>query len=120
MRLCRPSRSLKRLRLGYWRKTPDLVLREVSAETALEVLELVCCPELTDATVERIIAGCKSLKRLVLIDNDSITYESLRAYLKSDRKIELEVRECPAIRVESRPEDLLLEEVSQCLKQEAV
>ncbi|GAQ84070.1 F-box/RNI-like superfamily protein [Klebsormidium nitens] len=111
-----PSTRLKKLRIAYWWNATDLVLRDVSAETNLEVLLLVCCPHLTDATVDKIIAGCKSLKRLVLCDNDSITAESLRAYRRSGRKTRLEVRGCTGVTKESLPEDLKCEEVLQCLR----
>lgn len=95
--LCRANSRLKRLRLGYWWDTPDLVLREVSEETTLEELQLVCCPYLTDATVAKILDGCKSLQSLFLYIDELLTAETLRAYSKTGRKVKLEIGECSGL-----------------------
>lgn len=104
------------LQLGYWWDTPDLVLAEVSEASTIETLLLVGCPKLTDVSIERILAGCKNLKKLVLHDNMLITFEAIRAYLRSGRKIRLEVTECVGVARGSLLEDLRTEEVLQCLK----
>lgn len=106
---------MKKLRLGCWWEVPDHVLREVSAETALEELDLAYCPYLTDTTIDLIFAGCKSLKRLDLSENKLLAAETLRTYLTSGKKVELVVRGCPGITREKLPQELLMEEVLRCL-----
>ncbi|GAQ89343.1 hypothetical protein KFL_005130020 [Klebsormidium nitens] len=100
------SKRLKKLRLGYWWNAPDLFLRGLSEETTLEELRLECCPHLTDATVDSIFAGCRSLKLLVLLDNKLITAESIRAYLRHGKKSTLQILECPGATKENVPDDL--------------
>lgn len=85
---------------------PDLVLREVSKETTLEKLRFLCMPQLTDATICSVFAGCTNLKLLELFDTELITAETVRAYLRNGRKCRLQIRDCPGASRENLPEEL--------------
>lgn len=100
---CRPS--LKILSLGCCSRACCLALRQVAERTTLQELSLDLCPFLSDASVEAIFARCRDLKSLVLVVNESLTVETIRALARSGSKVFLHVKECPGIKPESVSEE---------------
>jgi hypothetical protein len=102
-RFCRPT--LKSLSLGCCLRARDPALRQVAQLTSLQELSFAFCPFLSDASVGEIIARCRSLRRLVLVADVSLTMETIRARIRSNSKVRLEVGHCRGIKEESALRD---------------
>ncbi|GAQ89348.1 F-box/RNI-like superfamily protein [Klebsormidium nitens] len=101
------NRCLRRLRLGWLCTTPDEVLKGLANQAGLEELVLICCPFLTDATVEKILTCCKKLTWLMLHSSKLVTAETVSAYIRCGSKARLEIKRCSGMKKGALGQDVL-------------
>lgn len=84
------------------------MLQQISEEQSLEELRIVSCPALTDATVRKILFGCRHLRHLLIADCELLTLEILKAHAESGSKAKIEVRGCKGVQEKMLPEEMRL------------